>query len=187
MLGLIKQFFFKYWQNSGEQFQEKKIKSSDNTLPRGKYEKQGQILTYKSNLIPVLKEDHQALLPLHTSILWYANNRKYKELEKGLNAFGERLKIHLRKETIDLYIYLEFIIAKEIEIKQRKTFREFRLEMKRISVAVSSALNQYENTPITDETVKQFLIDFKELGRILIDRIEKEEKMLYPIYTNLKN
>jgi hypothetical protein len=144
------------------------------------------VLVYNSGLIHVLEDDHKVLLSLYTHIMKCATNKQYNALKKGLNDFGERLTTHLRKESIDLYMYLEFVVVKADAVETRETFSSFRLEMKEISIAVSSVLNHYDNTPVTNETVDKFLIDFEELGVILVDRIKREEKTLYPIYMNLK-
>jgi hypothetical protein len=149
-------------------------------------ETQNNMLIYNSKLIKGLEKDHQVLLSLHTYILKSAINKEYHALAKGMIDFSEILITHLRKESIDLYMYLEFVVIKADETDTRETFRSFRLEMKNISIKVSSILHHYENTPVTDQTVEKFLIDFKELGEILVDRIQREEKILYPIYINLK-
>jgi hypothetical protein len=163
-----------------------KLETHLNVASPPKKRQKKQILVYNSELIHSLEQDHQVLLSLYTDIMKYATNRQYHSLAQGLNDFSERLTTHLRKEGIDLYMYLEFVVAKRDAVDTRETLRDFRLEMKEISIAVSSVLHHYENMPVTHETVEKFLIDFKELGRILVDRIAREEKTLYPIYMNLK-
>jgi hypothetical protein len=142
------------------------------------------VIPYNAQLITGLKAEHQELLMYYTRIMRHANNKQYTQLTLGLNQFSELLKSHLRKESIYLYMYLEFVIVKKKGMKDRKTFRDFRLEMKNISMAVSSAINLYINTPVTDQTVDQFIQNFTEIGNILVDRIKREEKNLYPIYLN---
>lgn len=145
---------------------------------------QKKIIPYNAQLITGLEADHQELLLYYSKIMKYANNKQYTQLTLSLNQFSKLLKSHLRKESISLYMYLEFVIVKKKGMKDRKTFRDFRLEMKSISMAVSSAINLYTNTPVTDQTVDKFIQDFTEIGNILVDRIKREEKKLYPIYLN---
>ncbi len=164
----------------------KKIEKSTAMNHADKAKKNNNLLFYNSKLINGLEKDHQVLLSLHAYIMKSATNKEYNSLSKAMVDFSEILTTHLRKESIDLYMYLEFVVIKTDETDTRETFRAFRLEMKKISITVSSILHHYENTPVTDQTVEKFLIDFKELGNILVDRIQREEKILYPIYVSLQ-
>ena len=155
-------------------------------LKKAPVKKRRELIPYNNRLIPLLEEDHKKLLSIFTSIVGHASDRNYAALTLGLNDFSDLLKNHLRKEGLDLYMYLELVVGKEEGQNDSKVFREFRLEMKGIAVAVSSAINKYTNIPVTDDTVDQFISDFTDLGDVLVDRIEREEQILYPIYENHK-
>ncbi|MCK5812865.1 MAG: hemerythrin domain-containing protein [Cocleimonas sp.] len=182
MLSFIRHLFFLVCEQLNLKCKKRK-NDSDHSI---KIKKENKVIIYNSELIRVLEKDHQVLLSLHAYLMKCAINKEYESLVRAMNDFSSILATHLRKESIDLYMYLEFIVVKADETDTRETFRSFRLEMKKISIQVSSILHHYENTPVTDQTVEKFLIDFKELGEILVDRIKREEKILYPIYINLK-
>jgi len=186
MFGFIRYLFFIVCEKLKLKCKKIKVDTHLNVASSPKKRQKKQILVYNSELIDSLEQDHQILLSLYTDIMKYAANREYTLLAQGLSNFSELLTTHLRKESIDLYMYLEFVVVKGDAVDTRGTLRAFRLEMKEISIAVSSMLHHYENMPVTYKTVEKFLVDFKELGRILVDRIAREEKTLYPIYMNLK-
>jgi hypothetical protein len=177
---IIKNIFFWKWNLLTVTCQDTIAVSAENNS--SKKESKKHIIPYKPNLIADLESDHKNLLISYKRIMNSADKKQYAKLTLCLNGFSELLKSHLRKESIYLYMYLEFVIGKENGIMDSKIFRAFRLEMKNISVAVSGAINLYTNTPVTDETVDKFIKDFSEIGSILVDRIEREEKNLYPIY-----
>lgn len=157
-------------------------KSNESIIKQVPKTKIKSVIPYNPELIEGLQEDHKALLTIYSKIMEHAKAKQYAELTFGLDGFDELLKSHLRKESHELYMYLEFVVAKDEGNEDRKMFRDFRLEMKEIAVTVRGFVNQYTNIPVTNTTVDQFIADFTQLGGVLVERINREEKNLYLIY-----
>ena len=54
--------------------------------------------------------------------------------------------------------------------------------MQKIGRAVNKFLEHYSQLPWTEEQKNSFPEEFNTTGSILLDRIEREEKILYPLY-----
>jgi len=143
-----------------------------------------ELIPYNDKLIEILEADHKILLKVYTEIMEQAGKKDYSSLTTLLKTFLKILRKHLSKERIDLYMYIELVLSKKLKNYDKKVFRDLRLELSTIAIKASSALNQYIHTPVTDKTVKQFTKDFTALGGVLVNRIEREEKNIFPIYSN---
>jgi len=149
---------------------------------------------YDPNLIIHLKDDHQELLGIYKSIMQSLDQQNYKPHMQGLDKqifdsvndllseFGTALKSHLLKEHVELYIYLEQLLAKDRHAYD--LMHSLRLEMDEISAGVMGFLNTYHATPISAQNVDIFRRDFKKIGQVLASRIKREEDSLYPLYAN---
>jgi len=149
---------------------------------------------YDANLVINLKNDHQELLTIYKSIMQNLDRQNYKPHMQGLDQqifasinellgeFGTALKTHLLKEHVELYIYLEQILAKDRHAYE--LMHSLRLEMDEISAGVMGFLNTYHASPVSTETAENFRRDFKKIGQVLASRIKREEESLYPLYAN---
>lgn len=132
-------------------------------------------------LVKELEGDHSLLLSNYDKLMECAKEGNFLLLSRLLEDFTVVIINHLNKEDNELYGYLEEII-KEKNKTEIKVFRKFRSEMKNISVTIFSTINQNPNIPVTSDTVDGFIADFAQMGEILIDRIKREEDVLYPMY-----
>lgn len=149
---------------------------------------------YDPNLVIGLKKDHQELLSLYKSIIQSLDQQNFKPHSVGLDQqifnsvndllseFGTALKAHLLKEHVELYIYLEQILAQDRQAYE--LMHSLRLEMDEISAGVMGFLNTYHASPISAENTLAFQRDFKKIGQVLAARIKREEESLYPLYAN---
>lgn len=149
---------------------------------------------YDPNLVIHLKDDHQELLTIYKSIMQSLDQQNFKPHPSGLDQqifrsindllgeFGTALKAHLLKEHVELYIYLEQILAKDRHAYE--LMHSLRLEMDEISAGVMGFLNTYHASPISAENAAAFQRDFKKIGQVLASRIKREEESLYPLYAN---
>lgn len=175
MFGSIKKLFSS---NSSEaNTKEETIDKSSESLTTFN-NKENTSLSFKPELIPSLKSEHQHLLSLYTLIMGFAEKKNYSLLTEVLAEFDCLLKDHLGKEGIELYVGLEF----SPNIDDPKIFRDFRREMSNIASIVVKAINKHTKKAVTDETVDQFIKEFSDLGGVLVERIEREESVLYPLY-----
>jgi len=152
-------------------------------IPKTKDQRPRINISYNPELIKRLVSEHQYLLGIYTAIISASESRDYELLKEKLNDFGINLKAHLLTEHIELYIYLEYILSSD-----QKTFRymhELRMEMDEISSEVIGFLHTYRSNPVNDQNVEKFQKQFEKIGHILSERIQREEKTLYTLYTSV--
>ena len=140
----------------------------------------GTEIRYSPELISDLKGEHQALLDLYTEIKTGFDNAQYETVSELLDRFRGVLQGHLLTENIRLYIYLERQFAHDdtnVEL-----IRDFRREMDQIGRTAMNFLRKYEAIGVDRDLATAFDRDFSELGEVLTQRIEREEKTLYPLY-----
>lgn len=137
-------------------------------------------IQYNPHLIAELKQDHRNLLKEYSAIITALEARNYPRIAELLDNFDEGLRAHLAREHVDLYIYLEYILARGT--KSFEKMHDLRLEMDHISTAVMAFLNRYHNKPVDTENSVKFQQELEGIGSILSDRIQREEKSLYNLY-----
>ena len=142
-----------------------------------------ELIAYDDKLIATLKTEHQDLLAVYGSIMELAEKKDYSLLTPTLVNFLDALRAHLNAERIDLYMYIELVLCKQRNICDKDSFRDLRLELSKIVIAASNAVNQYVNVPVDDNTVEKFIEDFTGLGQVLVGRIEQEEGKIFSIYS----
>jgi len=137
-------------------------------------------IKYNPILIDTLILEHKRLLQIYTEVLDALSKQDYVLASKKLTEFGQGLRAHLLREHVELYVYLEYVLANDAE-----TFKEMhalRLEMDGISAKVMGFLHAHENNKLNDRTADSFRGNFIRIGKVLTARIEREEKKLYTLY-----
>ena len=104
----------------------------------------------------------------------------YEEVAKKLVHFRSSLQAHLLTENVRLYIYLSHSLAND-EINS-ELIHEFRREMDAIARVAMNFLKKYDTIGVDKELAGAFAKDFATIGQVLTERIEKEERVLYPLY-----
>lgn len=135
--------------------------------------------TYKENLVISLEADHQELLSLYQNIMTEAKRHNFHTLHIELSTFKIKLKEHLAKEFKDLYVFIEFVVS---DGSDKSSVREFRTEMNTIAIQVMNTLNHYQQSHVNKSNIDKFIKSFEAIGGILVDRIMREETLLYPMY-----
>ncbi|MCK4842127.1 MAG: hemerythrin domain-containing protein [Methylococcales bacterium] len=176
MFGFIKKLFSQ--SDSKKNVKDETINKLATSLS-GSKKKKVSTIPYNPELIDSLKTEHQDLLSSFGHIMDSAEKKRYPLLAKTLKDFSNLLNAHLTKEGIELYVFLEF----STHIDNPDVFRDFRREMSEIASVVMGVINRYTKKAVSDETVDQFIKEFTELGGVLVDRIEREENMLYTLYS----
>jgi hypothetical protein len=139
-----------------------------------------RIPTYDSRLIDALKHDHAELVHLFEQIGRVAEQRRGHELPVMLVAFKTRLEGHLIAENVRFYNYVENSLQDDDE--DLALIRSFRREMNTIARGVVDFVKKYQKGPFDDRMRQLFLIDYRVVGALLTQRIEREENSLYPLY-----
>ncbi len=150
------------------------------TPPVAKKPAKKPAIRYNPNLIVELKRDHQHLLKEYGAINAALSTEDYPRIAELLENFDEGLRTHLAREHVELYIYLEYILARDTE--SFRQMHDLRQEMDRISTAVMTFLNTYQNKPVTHHNATLFRQQLEGIGSVLSGRIQREESSLYNLY-----
>lgn len=140
----------------------------------------GTQIHYNPDLVAQLQKDHQELLALYGKIKERFDQGDYKGVTQLLNVFRQALQGHLLTENIRLYIYLERSMDND-ELNS-DLVRGFRREMDGIAKVAMAFLKKYEMIGVDAELAKPFAAEFANLGQVLVERINREEGTLYPLY-----
>lgn len=140
----------------------------------------GTEIRFQPELVPQLKADHQNLVSIYLDIKTAFEGGDYEEVAKKLVHFRSSLQAHLLTENVRLYIYLSHSLAND-EINS-ELIHEFRREMDAIARVAMNFLKKYDTIGVDKELAGAFAKDFATIGQVLTERIEKEERVLYPLY-----
>ena len=135
---------------------------------------------HSSRLIPSLEGDHAELLRLHAEIERLASEGLFPALPTALAAFRSKFDLHVLNENLHLYGYVEDRIAGRTD--DQDLVRGFRTEMNAISRAVVNFIKKYRSLGVHADTVQDFLVELRQIGLLLMKRVEREEKELYALY-----
>ncbi len=140
----------------------------------------GTQIHYLDNLIADLQKDHRVLLAIFKNIQLAFKEEKYNKVTEHLKQFRRKITDHLLAENVQLYIYLTHEFSQD-EVTS-ELVKEFRHEMNDISKVVMAFLSKYETIGVDKHLAKSFARDLAAIGTALVERIEREEHTLYPLY-----
>jgi regulator of sigma D len=137
-------------------------------------------LAYDPGLIAEFLDTHQTLLALHGHARTAAFQGNWKETSAALEEFRIELTDHLVSEGIRLYVYLKQSLKEEPEIQAQ--MRHFATEMHGIGAAVMKYLDAVRDIAVEPYQRAGFIEQWDQIGGTLVQRIQREEKVLYPMY-----
>lgn len=140
----------------------------------------GTAIRYSAELIEQLESDHRSLLALFGTIQSSFKAGQLQAVVEKLENFRTAIQSHLLVENVRLYIYLEHQLADDEASHQ--LIHDFRHEMDGIGKAVVGFLAKYRDLSRDTNLVASFGRDLEAVGRVLSDRIRREESTLYPLY-----
>lgn len=140
----------------------------------------GTAIHYHPELIDRLKADHRVLLELFGQIRQAFGAGRPADAAVLLNRFRSALQDHLLVESVRLYVYLEHRLR--ADPASFRLIHDFRHEMDGIGKAATAFLSKYAR--LADEAALQttFLAELDAVGQVLVERIQREESVLYPMY-----
>jgi hypothetical protein len=136
--------------------------------------------SFDSRLIESLKHDHKELVHLFQQIGMVVDQRRFHEIPGMLVSFKTRLESHLLAENVRFYNYVEHSLRGDDE--NIALIRSFRREMNAIARGVVDFVKKYQRVNFDEPTRNAFLADYRAVGGLLTQRIEREESSLYPLY-----
>lgn len=140
----------------------------------------GTEIRYSPELIGSLKGDHKTILALYNDIAIAFKEKRYPDVSSMLGDFKSGLSAHLLTENVRLYIYLDRSLASDPTSSD--LIRSFRKEMDDIAKVALGFLKKYETIGVDEDLASHFETDFETIGKVLVERIKKEENTLYPLY-----
>ncbi len=141
----------------------------------------GTQIRYSPELIGKLKDDHKALFVIFGQIKKASDSGNYSVVVKKLKEFKTAITDHLLTENVNLYIYLGRSLSND-EMNDQLV-RGFRSEMNQIAKVVIAFLTKYETIGVNKALAASFDKELGEIGAALVERIEREESTLYPLYS----
>lgn len=162
-------------------FKRKKDKSSDlNSEQQERRAAPGTQIRYSPDLVGKLKDDHKALFTIFGQIQKASDSGNYPVITKKLKEFKIALTDHLLAENVSLYIYLGRSFSHD-EMNDQLV-KGFKSEMNQIAKVVMAFLTKYETIGVNKDLAATFDKELEEIGAALVERINREESTLYPLY-----
>lgn len=140
----------------------------------------GTHIGYHAELVSQLEGDHQNLLRIMGTVGEALAAHDLKAVVQRLDAFRSAIQDHLLTENVRLYVYLEHALVQDPV--SHALIHEFRREMDGIGKAVLNFLAKYRELETQPDLVRTFGDDLNAVGKVLAERIRREEAMLYPLY-----
>jgi hypothetical protein len=134
---------------------------------------------YSPELIRGLKGDHAELLKLYGEIERMAIEGRYAAIPASLGTFKTKLDVHLLNENLHFYCYVE---EKAQRTEDRELIKGFRTEMNAIARGVLNFVKIYRQAGVHPANGQTFLSELRQVGALLVKRIEREEGELYSLY-----
>ncbi len=140
----------------------------------------GTQIHYMPDLVNNLHADHKILINHFGEIKAAFGSGKFNKVEEKLKTFKHLLTDHLLTENVRLYIYLGHEFAQD-EVTS-DLVKEFKREMNQISKVVMAFLTKYETIGVDKGLAESFGKELNAIGKALVERIQREENTLYPLY-----
>lgn len=140
----------------------------------------GTTIRYSPELVERLVRDHRLMLERFGAIREAAHAGRFDEVVPLLERFRVDLHAHLLVENVRLYVYLEHTLADDPV--SHALMHEFRHDMDEIGKKVIAFLARYVRLGEDPTLAASFAADLERVGAVLVDRIQREEDTLYPLY-----
>ena len=140
-------------------------------------------IQYDEKLIPQLKSDHASLLALYSTVANMISSGKWEAIPSALNTMRVTMYGHLLTEGVKLYSYMRRNLADDPVLFE--VYRSYKKEMEGIGHVVFKFFDKYQGNAwlASAEERAAFQSEFEGLGGALVDRITREENILYPLYS----
>lgn len=137
-------------------------------------------LNYSADLIPGLKGDHGELLRMYREVEKMAVEGRYASIPAALAAFKSKFDLHILNENLRFYCYIEDRAAGNVH--SQEIIKHFRGEMNSIARGVVNFVKKYRMAGVRPSNGQEFLTELRQVGVLLVARIEREENELYTLY-----
>lgn len=140
----------------------------------------GTGIRFSPGLTDEFIQEHKRFFTLHSTILSAHERGDLAAIPPLLSEFEAILTGHFLTERVRLYAYMDAYFS--TDRKTHEMLREYRTEMDRIGDSVMVLIRKYRNIDSDVSLRQEFGDDFQELGKVLTERMQREEAILYPLY-----
>lgn len=137
-------------------------------------------IRYSPQLISRLHGDHASLIELYQAVVARLAARRFEELPAALGQFKSKFDVHVLNENLRFYCYLEQKLHDRPS--DLALIKEFRREMNGIARGVVNFIRKYQAAGVSAENQQTFATELQHVGALLVQRIQREESDLYPLY-----
>jgi len=131
-------------------------------------------------LIERLRRDHRHFLDLFAQTQTLLNSADYDGVKRKLGELRISLQDHLLLSSTRLYVYLSQHFVARTE--QLAVINQHRSAMHGNSREIMDFLRTYSAIRLDDQSAAMFQAEFLAIGTALMQRIEREESTLFPLY-----
>lgn len=128
-----------------------------------------------------LKRQHREVIDLIDYVLNNVKNntvdKNLDQVVKSINIISGKLKVHLLNEDKHLYPYLLNSSDAALNMFGKKYFEE----MKEVSKGYEDYKCKYNTSSKIKQNIEEFKEDTKRIFGALSNRVEREERELYPL------
>lgn len=139
-----------------------------------------QGIAFSPDLVQGMLDDHRQLLAVFGEMSRAVKAQDAENFRDMLIQFKSMLTAHLLKEAIKLYIYLRQKLKNDPASYQLIT--GYKTEMDGISKVAMQFVDDFSTLRSAPINFVELNARLAELGRVLGDRIRREENELYPLY-----
>lgn len=132
-------------------------------------------------LIDTLHAEHKNIRFIFNQIMSFTLEKDYKKVAGQLEIFNKKISEHYQRADAGLYSYLKTYVKIKYP-KREKAFTQLSLEMKNLSIEIYYVITQSPNIPLSDKTYSAFMKEFMAMGKLLNERILREESVLFKMY-----
>lgn len=137
-------------------------------------------IRYSADLIGELTAEHAELTRMYSEIEAMAVSGRYTQIAAALDAFRTKFESHILNENLRFYCYLEDRLAESAD--DLKRIKSGRTELDGIARDVVTFLRTYRSLGVRFTNGKTFLDELRCVGALLVHRVDREERDLYPLY-----
>jgi len=140
----------------------------------------GASLEFRPDLVAELTHEHRLLESAFAALAAAHARGDVEACIFRLRTFTNLLRAHLLKENLQMYRYLRQVLAASSGTAERT--EALRREMQDIGRSLNAFTNAYLGATWNEARRRALGRDLTEIGQILAQRIETEERALYPLY-----
>ncbi len=149
-------------------------------LPTTQPRAPGTRIGYDPLLLKRLRTDHQRMLDLFTQTQELLTTHDYDGVKRKLGELRITLQDHLMTASVKFYVYVSRHLADDAA--KSAIINEYRREMLVNSRQLMDFLRTYSAARLDDSFADTFQIELLVIGSALVQRIEREQSTLFPLY-----